>query len=546
MSALEDIRVPNIGDFQGVEVIELLVKVGDVLAAEDPLLTLETEKATMDIPCPMAGVVDAILVKAGDKVSQGDVILKLKATANEGRNTQKDEQKDEIKIESSAPVAVEQQPQSASAAQAETSTRSMIISLPQADDFKNVTVIEILVKAGDEITKDQSIIALESEKASLELPSQEAGVIEEIFVKVGDKANPGTKILKMLAKVEVSAVPLQKTSTVEPAEKIAAPVAQAAQVTTQTSPAVVSVQSGKGSSRSGHAGPATRKLARVLGVDLSKVSGSGHKGRITTQDIEQYVKAYLQKQPESTGTGIPPIPAQDFSQFGEIEIKSLSRIKKLTARNMSRNWLNIPHVTQFDEADITELEKFRKGNKQAAQDKGISLTPVSFIIKAVVSALKTFPQFNASLSENGEELVYKKYFNIGVAVDTPNGLLVPVLKDADAKGLFEIAKEIGELSEKARKGELKAAEMQGNTFTITSLGNLGGTQFTPIINAPDVAILGVSRLSTKAVWLNEQFMPRQMLPLALSYDHRVIDGVEGAKFMTHICTKLQDIRKLLL
>lgn len=548
MSALEDIRVPNIGDFQGVEVIELLVKVGDVLAAEDPLLTLETEKATMDIPCPMAGVVDAILVKAGDKVSQGDVILKLKATANEGENAQKEAQKDEIKIQaSSASVAAEQQPQSVSVSQTGVSKRSIIISLPQADDFKDVTVIEILVKPGDEITKDQSIIALESEKASLELPSQEAGVIEEIFVKVGDKANPGTKILKILATIEASTTPLQKTSTVVAStEKIVAPVTQqAAQVTKQVYSAVVSIQSGAASG-GGHAGPATRKLARVLGVDLSKVSGSGHKGRITTQDIEQYVKAYLQKQPESTGTGIPPIPAQDFSQFGEIELKSLSRIKKLTARNMSRNWLNIPHVTQFDEADITELEKFRKGNKQAAQDRGINLTPVSFIIKAVVSALKTFPQFNASLSENSEELVYKKYFNIGVAVDTPNGLLVPVLKDVDAKGLFEIAKEIGELSEKARNGELKAAEMQGNTFTITSLGNLGGTQFTPIINAPDVAILGVSRLSTKAVWLNEQFVPRQLLPLALSYDHRVIDGVEGAKFMAHICSKLQDIRKLLL
>ncbi|MCS5708186.1 dihydrolipoyllysine-residue acetyltransferase [Candidatus Berkiella cookevillensis] len=545
MSALEDIKVPNIGDFHGVEVIELLVKVGDVLAAEDPLLTLETEKATMDIPCPMAGVVDAILVKAGDKVSQGDVILKLKATANE------------TKIEPPASVstttAVEQQSLESTTTQAEVSvsvnapvsSSSVTISLPQADDFKDVTVIEILVKPGDKIVKDQSIIALESEKASLELPSEEAGVIEEIFVKVGDKANPGTKILKMLAEVSgpVATEVAQKTALAAPAEKTSVPATQIIPVINQASPSIASVAyNGTG----GHAGPATRKLARVLGVDLSKVSGSGHKGRITTQDVEQYVKAYLQKQPESTGTGIPPIPAQDFSQFGEIEVKSLSRIKKLTARNMSRNWLNIPHVTQFDEADITELEKFRKGNKQAAQDKGINLTPVSFIIKAVVSALKTFPQFNASLSTDSEELIYKKYFNIGVAVDTPNGLLVPVLKDADAKGLFEIAKEIGELSEKARKGELKAAEMQGNTFTITSLGNLGGTQFTPIINAPDVAILGVSRLSTKAVWLNEQFVPRQMLPLALSYDHRVIDGVEGAKFMTHICTKLQDIRKLLL
>lgn len=537
MSTVKDVTVPNIGDFQGVEVIEVLVNQGDKVSVEDPLLTLETEKATMDIPSPIEGVVEAVMVNAGDKVSEGDLIVKIKSEATEVAQTAPTEVKEEEKA--SDVSEKETQPQTQAPAKTLAKEENIVISLPQTDDFKDVTVIEILVNPGDVVEKEQSLIALESEKASLELPSQNAGTVQELFVKVGDKANPGTKVLSMLAKVE--------GETVAPASEPKAAPAPAAPPT-KSVPAPLQSNNGITFSGEAHAGPATRKFARSLGVDLSKVQGSGKRGRITTEDVEKFVKSHMQQQGgvATSGTGIPVIPDQDFTQFGEIEAKPLNRIKKLTARNMSRNWLNLPHVTQFDDADVTDMEGFRKDNKQAALDNGIRLTPLSFIVKAAVSALQTFPQFNSSITQDGEQIIYKKYFNVGVAVDTPNGLLVPVIKDADKKGLFEIAKEIGELSEKAKKGTLKASDMQGNTFTISSLGNLGGTQFTPIINAPDVAILGVSRLDIKPVWQGDKFVPRKMLPLALSYDHRVIDGVEGAKFMAHLCAKLQDIRKLLL
>lgn len=428
MSKIETVTVPNIGDFQGVEIIEIGVKPGDTVKADEALITLETEKATLDVPSPLSGEIESLLVKVGDKVSQGDAILKIKVA--EGTISEA------LQKAASAPRPLEQAP----------STQG-------------------------------------SEKPVVQSPSL-------------------------------------------------APVAKAPEAPI------------KAGSITAHAGPATRKMAHALGVDLSKVNGSGIKGRVTTQDIEKYVKAMLQE--EVKGIGVSTIPAVDFTQFGEIESKPLSRIKKLTARNMLRNWLNIPHVTQFDEADVTELEQFRIENKEAAKSNGINLTPVSFIIKAVVSALKIFPQFNASLSANGEELIYKKYFHIGVAVDTPNGLMVPVIKDADRKGLFEIADELGELSALAKSGQIKAQDLQGNTFSVSSLGPLGGTQFTPIVNAPDVAILGVSRLLEKPMVVSGEIKVCKMLPLALSYDHRVIDGVEGAKFMQHLCSKLQDIRKLLL
>lgn len=539
MSAIEDVKVPNIGDFSEVEVIEVLVKVGDTVAVDDSLITLETEKASMEIPSPDAGIIESILIKAGDKISEGDVIFKIKKNTSKLEDAQTDTQASPVMRDESK--SVEPEPSHSEdkidSSIPQSSDSIHIVSVPETDDFKDVTVIEILVNPGDTLEKDQSLIAVESEKASLELPSPVSGIVEEIFVNVGQKANAGEKILSIRVQ--------SKETVVKPAVQKKAPQELETVKPTTLSEDRPSFDTQQASSA--HAGPASRKLARVLGVDLTQVRGSGLKGRVLTQDIEKYVKDYLQKKPEkTTGSGIPSIPEQDFSQFGDTEEKPLSRIKKLTARNMSRNWLNIPHVTQFDDADITELENFRKENKQAAQENGISLTPLSFIIKAVVSALKEFEQFNASLSGDGERLIYKRYYHIGVAVDTPNGLLVPVIKNADQKGLFEIAKEIGLLSMKAKKGELKAAEMQGNTFTISSLGIMGGMQFTPIINAPDVAILGVSRLDTKPVWKDGQFVPRKMLPLALSYDHRVIDGVEGAKFMAHICSKLQDIRKLLL
>ncbi len=544
MSAIEVVKVPNIGDVGAVEIIDVLVKPGDTISLEDPLITLETDKAAMDVPSPIAGVIESLAVKEGDKVSEGDIILKIISQAlvkdakpqTEEQAKTPEPQQAVTKVESVVPInavkAVE---------------TSEDIYLPTSDDFKDVTIIEILVAVGDTIEKEQSIIAVESEKASLELPSSHAGVVEALYVELGQKGNPGDKVLKMRVQQDQGAIlpPINKSeaatqSTVAPTPAIAAPAP------------VASHQSS--SSGGGHAGPATRKFARALGVDLTKVSGSGHKGRVTTYDVEQYVKSQIKAiesghvlgQPAADVRGLPELPTIDFNKFGDTETKPMSRIKKLTARNMFRNWVNIPHVTQFDEADITELEVFRKENKQAAMDNGIPLTPVSFIVKAVASALKAFPQFNASLAPSGEDVIYKKYYHIGVAVDTPNGLLVPVIKNVDSKGLFEIAKELAELSTKAKKGTLKSADLQGNNFTISSLGNMGGTQFTPIINAPDVAILGVSKLQIKPKFINEVFVPRKMLPLAVSYDHRVIDGVEGAKFMQHICARLQDIRKLLL
>jgi len=544
LSAIEVVKVPNIGDVGAVEIIDVLVKPGDTISLEDPLITLETDKAAMDVPSPIAGVIESLAVKEGDKVSEGDIILKIISQAlvkdakpqTEEQAKTPEPQQAVTKVESVVPInavkAVE---------------TSEDIYLPTSDDFKDVTIIEILVAVGDTIEKEQSIIAVESEKASLELPSSHAGVVEALYVELGQKGNPGDKVLKMRVQQDQGAIlpPINKSeaatqSTVAPTPAIAAPAP------------VASHQSS--SSGGGHAGPATRKFARALGVDLTKVSGSGHKGRVTTYDVEQYVKSQIKAiesghvlgQPAADVRGLPELPTIDFNKFGDTETKPMSRIKKLTARNMFRNWVNIPHVTQFDEADITELEVFRKENKQAAMDNGIPLTPVSFIVKAVASALKAFPQFNASLAPSGEDVIYKKYYHIGVAVDTPNGLLVPVIKNVDSKGLFEIAKELAELSTKAKKGTLKSADLQGNNFTISSLGNMGGTQFTPIINAPDVAILGVSKLQIKPKFINEVFVPRKMLPLAVSYDHRVIDGVEGAKFMQHICARLQDIRKLLL
>lgn len=550
LSAIETVKVPNIGDFDSVEIIEIQVKPGDEIAVEDPLITLETEKAAMDVPSPVAGLVESLSVKEGDKVSEGDIILKVKTKDNAAK--EQDEQKTaEPPAESSKAKESQQdntaQKQPSAKAEKKTAAKETLktIHLPQTDDFKDVSIIEILVAVGDTIEQEQSIVAVESEKASVELPSDYAGVVKELLIGVGQKANPGDPVLKVLT------TETQETEQQPTAEKEQPEIKQEAESGNTTLPTEQPKAEAQPSTSTGlnHAGPATRKFARALGADLAKIKGSGHKGRITKVDVEQYVKSQL-KSLESGGgvvsTGLPALPEVDFTQFGPVDAQPMSRIKKLTARNMFRNWVNIPHVTQFDEADITELELFRKANKPLAQDQGISLTPLCFILKAVVDALKTFKQFNASLSADGEQIIYKQYFHIGVAVDTPNGLLVPVIKDVDQKGLFELAKDIIAISEKAQKGTLKAQEMQGQTFTVSSLGNKGGTQFTPIINAPDVAILGVSKLQIKPKLVDQSFEQRKMLPLALSYDHRVIDGVEGAKFLQHICAKLQDIRKLLL
>lgn len=420
------------------------------------------------------------------------------------------------------------------------------ILVPDIGNFSEVEIIEVSVKAGDTVKAEDTIVTLETEKASMEIPSPYSGKIHDLKVKLGDKVSKGS----LLATIEVTET--SESAQAKPAEAapVSAPeVKQAAPVVSAPAPTptpvkqqlVEPVYSVEGI----HAGPATRRIAREFGIDLSKVRGSGRKGRIVAKDLQDYVKGVLQN-PSAGGIGIEKAPEIDFSQFGDIEVKPLNRIKKWTAKNLHRNWVSIPHVTQFDEADVTELEIFRQENKEAAEANGIRLTPLAFIMKAVVSALKTYPQFNASLAPNGADLIYKKYFHIGIAVDTPNGLVVPVIREVDNKGLFDLARELADISALAREGKLKNEQMSGSCFSISSLGGVGGTAFTPIINAPDVAILGVSKVQIRPVYINETWVPRKMLPLSLSYDHRVIDGAEGARFVTHVAAQLQDIRKLLL
>jgi len=528
---MKEVTVPDIGNYSGVEIIEIAVKPGDVVKKEDTLLTLETEKATMDVPSPFDGVVKEMKVKLGDKVSQGSLIVMMEETTSEAVKIQAPVVQT---AQAPAPVVAPVAPVKSAEPAIETQT----IAVPDTGGANEVEVIEVGVKAGDDIKIDATLITLESEKASMDIPSPYAGKVESVLVKVGDKVKMGTPIVVMKARMEAAPTPAA-VQVATPAPVQAAPAQQA--------PTPVRQAEVFHDANTAHAGPATRRLARELGVDLGKVPGTGPKGRIITTDIHIFVKAALQAlQQGGGGLSVEKAPEIDFSQWGAIDVKPLSRIKKWTAKNLHRNWVTIPHVTQFDEADIGELELFRQENKQAAEEMGVKLTPLIFIMKAVVSGLKAFPQFNASLAANGNDLVYKKYFHIGIAVDTPNGLVVPVVRDVDNKGLFDLAKELSEISAKARDGKLKSAEMTGSSMSISSLGGIGGTAFTPIINAPDVAILGVSKAQLKPVYVKDAFVPRKMLPLSLSYDHRVIDGAEAARFTVHVVEQLQDIRKLLL
>ena len=443
------------------------------------------------------------------------------------------------------------------------------VLVPDIGDFKDVPIIEVLVKPGDKVKPEDSLVTLESDKATMEVPSPVGGIVRDMKVKVGDKVSEGSPILT----VEVSegaaapapAAPAPAPSAPTPAKDEVsakapppeAPKPAAPSTAPAAAPAPVSATPSlppideAGFNRA-HASPAVRRFARELGVDLSKVKGSGPKARILKEDVQAFVKAALARPAAAPGAGpgfgfaLPPMPAIDFAKFGGIETKPLSRIKKISGANLHRNWVAIPHITQHDEADITELEAFRKEMSESAQKQGVRLTLLAFLIKACVASLKAYPQFNASLSADGESLVLKQYYNVGVAVDTPNGLVVPVIRDADKKGALQLAKELGEMSARAREGKMSPTDMQGGTFSISSLGGIGGTNFTPIINAPEVAILGVSRSTMKPVWDGKQFVPRLILPLSLSYDHRVIDGAEGARFITHLNDALSDIRRLVL
>jgi len=536
---MSQVVVPDIGDFKEVEVIEVLVKPGDAVTKEQSLITLESDKATMEIPSPNAGVVKEIKLKVGDKVSKGSTILVLDDKTN-----------GEAPPEPKAQPAPQAEAPKAKPAAGGTTT----VPVPDIGDFKEVEVIEVLVKPGDSVAKEQSLITLESDKATMEIPAPSAGVVKEIRVKVGDKVAKGSPILVLEAS--------QKTTQAE-APKTAAPKAAAAQIPAATpAPATRPVprEPRDETVAKPHASPSVRKFARELGVDLSRVPGSGPKGRVLHSDVQGYVKGALSKAPTQlpSRTGgalpfnLPAWPEVDFAKFGPIESKPLSRIQKLSGPYLHRNWVSIPHVTQFDEADITDLEAFRKAQTVETEKKGFKLTMLAFMIKACVTALRQYPQFNSSLDKSGENVIIKKYFHIGVAVDTPGGLVVPVVRDADRKGVFDIAKELSDISKLARDGKLKPGDMQGGTFSISSLGGIGGTAFTPIINAPEVAILGVSRSGLKPVYSGKGdkgediFKARLMLPLSLSYDHRVIDGATAARFSAYLASVLSDIRKIVL
>ncbi|WP_042418494.1 dihydrolipoyllysine-residue acetyltransferase [Comamonas aquatica] len=556
--ALTEIKVPDIGDFDSVGVIEVLVNVGDTIKVEQSLITVESDKASMEIPSSHAGVLKELKVKLGDKVAQGAVIAVIE-TADVASAPAAAAAPAPAAV---APVAAQNvAPAPAAPAQAATpaaAPSSVSIAIPDIGDFKDVAVIELLVKVGDTVTAEQSLFTVESDKASMEIPSPAAGTITALTLKIGDKVNVGDVVGAMSVQGAAPAaapVAAQNTAPAVAAPAPAAPAAVAAVAAPAHNPTVAPTGALP------HASPSVRKFARELGVPLAEVKGSGQKGRITQEDVMGFTKSVMAgavqtlaqqaAAPKSSGGNVGGLevlawPKVDFAKFGPVERKDLSRIKKISGANLHRNWVMIPHVTNNDLADITDLEAFRVSTnaEQAKAKSDVKVTMLAFVIKAVVAALKKFPEFNASL--DGDALVYKQYFNIGFAADTPNGLVVPVLKDADKKGIMQISQEMGELAKKARDGKLGAADMQGGCFSISSLGGIGGTDFTPIVNAPEVAILGLSKSSIQPVWDGKAFQPRLMLPLSLSYDHRVIDGAAAARFNAYLGAVLADYRRILL
>ncbi|EJG1063550.1 pyruvate dehydrogenase complex dihydrolipoyllysine-residue acetyltransferase [Vibrio parahaemolyticus O1] len=532
---LKEVHVPDIGGDE-VEVTEIMVAIGDSIEEEQSLITVEGDKASMEVPAPFAGTLKEIKVAAGDKVSTGSLIMVFE-TAGSGAPA--------------APAAVE-----APAAAAPAASAAKEVNVPDIGGDE-VEVTEIMVAVGDTVEEEQSLITVEGDKASMEVPAPFAGTVKEIKIAAGDKVSTGSLIMVFEvagAAPAPAAAPAQAAvPAAAPAPKAEAPAA-AAPAPAAPAPAAGDFQD---NDEYAHASPVVRRLAREFGVNLSKVKGSGRKSRILKEDVQNYVKEALKRlesgaaasgKGDGAALGLLPWPKVDFSKFGETEVQPLSRIKKISGANLHRNWVMIPHVTQWDNADITALEAFRKEQNaiEAKKDTGMKITPLVFIMKAAAKALEAFPAFNSSLSEDGESLILKKYVNIGIAVDTPNGLVVPVFKDVNKKGIYELSEELMAVSKKARSGKLTAADMQGGCFTISSLGGIGGTAFTPIVNAPEVGILGVSKSEMKPVWNGKEFEPRLQLPLSLSYDHRVIDGAEGARFITYLNSCLSDIRRLVL
>ena len=545
-SEVIEVAVPDIGADGEVDVIDVLVSVGDTIEKEDGLITLETDKATMDVPSTHAGTVKEVFISTGDKVKEGTVVIKLEI-AGEGSSSESNS----APAQQEAPAKEESAPQ----ASASSSSETIEVAVPDIGADGEVDVIDVLVSAGDTVEKEDGLITLETDKATMDVPSTHAGTIKEVFIKTGDKVKQGTLVVKL----ETSSGQAPAQTSEKPAEKPAeAPKNETPKQEASESRSPVPEAPEAKSTGKAHASPSVRRVAREFGVDLTLVSGSGPKNRILKEDVQAYVKAELAK-PRTAGVSgsapvgdnvlqIVPVKPIDHSKFGEIEEQKLSRIQKISGPFLHRNWATIPHVTQFDEADITDVEDFRKEQNayHAKIKSGLKITPLVFVMKAVAKALEKYEVFNSSLSDDGESLIIKKYINIGIAVETPGGLVVPVIRDVNKKGIEELSRELIETSKKARDGKLKAADMQGGTFTISSLGGIGGTAFTPIVNAPEVAILGVSKSEMKPKWNGSEFEPRLMVPLSLSYDHRVIDGAVGARFSTEVAANLTDLRRIIL
>ena len=552
------VLIPDIGDFTDVTIIEMLAAPGDSVDAEQSLLMLETDKAAVEVPSPIAGKITAMHVAVGDKVSKDTHIADIepaetakpdggaketKKTAVDSKDAAVDTVGDSAPTVTSADSAdVESTPVLDSAADAAPATPQDVV-LPDIGDFKDVAIIEILAKVGGSVAAEESLLTLESDKASMDVPAPFAGVVAEITVKTGNKVSPGDLIARITPTAKSNQdKPAKAVKDAAPAQQSAAPSPTPTAPSPILSPPAASQSATAATAQKSYASPSVRKFARELGVNLNLLQGSGQRGRVLREDVRVFVKKSMQQ----GGSAHPTMPVIDFSQFGAVEMQPLSRIRKLSAANLQRNWLLAPHVTQHGEADITDMENFRQSIAEEAKKEGYRMTPLAFFVRAAVMALREFPNFNASLHEDGEHVVLKKYFHVGIAVDTPNGLVVPVLRDVERKGLADIARELGEISERARQGKLKAAEMQGGCFTISSLGGIGGSFFTPIINLPEVAIMGVSRSQYRPQWDGKKFIPRLILPLSLSYDHRVIDGAQGARFITHYASLLGDIRRLSL
>ncbi len=551
MTDLTQVKVPDIGDAEGADIIEVLVAVGDKIEKEMPLIVLETDKATMEVPSSHAGTITSISAKVGEQVSHNDLILEISTGNSASGSSMPDPSTSEL-----TPAVKEETKEEAIVPELKNIPEPTNLIVPDIGDASDVDVIEVLISAGQAIEKEQGMIVLETDKATMELPCESDGEIVSVSVKVGDKVSQGDVIGQIkivpsgssnVSEIKTEVAPTTETST---APIVTSSISMPAKSDRNSPvPDHPHMKKKASSSQLVHASPSVRRFARELGADLTKVKGTGIKSRIMKDDVQKFIKFELSR-PKATATtvgiGTIEMPKVDHAKWGEVENKSLTRIQKISSVNLHRNWITIPHVTQHEDADITELDAFRKSLKDEALKEGTRLTPLAFIMKGLVHSLKAFPKFNSSLSHDGEELVLKKYYHIGVAVETPDGLTVPVIRDVDKKGIYQLADELGEISAKAREKKLGVNDMQGSSFTISSLGGIGGTAFSPIVKWPDVAILGLSRNKMQPVWNGKEFEPRMMLPMSLSYDHRVIDGADAARFVVHLAATLKDIRRVLL